>query len=154
MVKEYILPPTEKLATPEELEKGEILFRVYEGSELKKDKFPIKIGSLEKQAFSYLGDWHLFMDKEGYGIAHRLGTKENILDPEGDLATLVLHFYNIISKSGLKMNDEIIHQQEEILKGFVSAFTMRAQEGYGNIISLCTNPPEWMFKELNEELKK
>jgi hypothetical protein len=150
MTREYKLPPTEKLATSEELEKGDILFRVYEGSELEKDKCPIKLGSLEKQAFSYLGNWHLFMNKKGYGLAHRLGTKENILDSDGDLATLFLHFYSPIAKRELKMTKEIVDKQVELLRRNINTFTMKAQETYGSVISICTNPPEWMFKELNE----
>ena len=80
MVREIKVPLLEGLSST-----GPTTMRIYDHNEI-----PIKIGSLEKEAFSYISDWNLLMNDEGYGIIYRLGTK-NIKN--------LLKFYSIFANS-------------------------------------------------------
>ena len=143
MTKEYTLPPAEGPVL-----RGPTQVRIFEEGEI-----PVEIGSLEREAFSYIGDWNTYLDQQGYGLAYRFGIKEGFTDSEGDLATLVLHFANPVARRGMKMTTEIIQQQYERLKQFVQTFTMQAQQLYGgSILSTNPEPPQWMMKELEEML--
>jgi len=144
MVKEYIVPPAEGFP------KENSLLRVFQHGEM-----PVEIGSIERGAFSYLGDWKLYMHEDGYGIAHRLGTKERVTDDQGDCATLVLHFVLPIANRGAQIEQETVKRMYDMhLPTLINQFTTLAHRMYGeNIISVAQEPPEWMGKELEEMIK-
>ena len=144
MPREYKIPPPEGPA-PKEPSR----VRVFQPNEM-----PVEIGSLEREALSYIGKWNIFMDKQGYGIAYRLAVKEGLKDDEGDPVTLVLHFASPIARRGLKMTPEIVQQHYEKLRQVMQIFTMQAHQSYGeNILSISPEPPKWMMGELEEMLK-
>ncbi len=144
MVKEYSIPPPEGPFSQEPSR-----LRIFGPNEV-----PIDVGSLEREAFSYVGNWMTMLDGQGYGIVYRLCTKEDFKDDEGDPNILVLHFAMPAVRRGKKMPDEIAIQKLEQLKKVVQMFTIHAKQTYGdNILSIALEPPEWMRSELEEILK-
>lgn len=144
MVKEYNVP-----LIAGDLPTGPSTLRIFEEGEM-----PVDIGSLDKDSFSYLGDWKFFLDNGGYGLAYRSGTKEVVHDDGGDPATLVLHFVTPITRRGREMNESKVEELTETLKTVVTQFTVLAHQMYGeNVMSYATRPPEWMTKELSDLLR-
>ena len=118
------------------------------------DKF-IEVGSLERGAFSYLGDWDISMNNSGCGVAYRHGLKCDFRDSEGELALLTLHFIASLSRNGQKSTQAMKQRYNQILYKFMKQFTIQmGQEFPGNIISTSLRPPEWMVDELKEILSK
>ena len=112
---------------------------------------PFDIGSLEKSAFSFLGEWQLAMDEDGYGAAHRIATKEGIVDDEGDLITLVLHFSVPIAARGNPMTSEKMAEYRCRRTVLVQRFTLNAAQMFReNVSSAVLPPPSWMMKELEQ----
>ena len=121
--------------------------------EFYKKEYPFKIGGLEKEAFSYLGDWKLFMFKNGYGVAHRLGIKMGLVDQEGDPIVLFLHFAVPLAKKGNKTDQKMVDEQLKGLRKMMKEFTVRASNDVScsNAVSINPTPPEYMLKELKEK---
>jgi hypothetical protein len=129
---------------------GETTVRLFSNGE-----FPVKIGSLEREAFTTLGDWNMAMNKKGYGMAYRMGIKEGLIDDEGDPTSAVMFFLSPLAERGLPMTPAIAKQQYEQFAYVAKIFTLQAQQLYGgNILSLTPQTPKWMFDELTEELRK
>ncbi len=156
MPREYTLPPTERL---DFLEKGkpklrEKVLRIWDNHELKTGKYRKYLDyfkNIKKQDFDYLGEFNLYFDKDkNYGIVHRLGIKEKFLDICGDESILFLHFYNILSKKGLEINNEKINEEYMKIKSVAVSFAMKEQEKYENVVSFILPFPKWMYDELDD----
>jgi len=115
--------------------------------------FPFDIGGLERDAFTYLGDWGIFMSDDGYGIAYRLGIKYGIIDQEGDPTTLFLHFGLPIKRKETTWNDEAIGRQYENFKKVIKDSTVMFAEVLDNVTAFNPNPPEYMIRELKDALR-
>ena len=122
--------------------------------EFKNGEFPVEI-ALRKEDFDYLGNWKIFMGEDGYGIAYKLGIKNNVIDDENDPATLTFHFYNLLAKKGFSMTPEKEKEQLGKLEEVVKIFTVLGHHAFAeNVISYTLPSPDWMFKELQESLGK
>ena len=155
MVRTYTLPPVERLdiIKPGENKKGEQLLNIYNQNEI--NDFIKKVGPLEKKDFSYLIDWMFLMTPDSdYGLAYRVGMKDNFIGPTGNLGTLAIHFGNPIAKAGLPITPEIEDIQFGRLGRLVKLMTMKSQLLYENFTSLTLAPPPWMMNELNEMIRK
>ena len=118
------------------------------------DEFPIEIGSLEREAFSYLGDWYQAMRPDGYGVAYRVGVKEGITDQEGDLADLLILFGTPLAKRGLEVSDDIADVLCKQSGTAMEMMVMQASNSHANLLAILMQPPDYMFRELQEQLSK
>lgn len=144
MVEEYSIPPPEG-----PVPKKPSRFRRFQEHES-----PIEIGSLEKEALSYVGEWNLVMRTDGYGVAYRLAMKKDIYDDEGDPNTLCFFFGLPIAKKGLQITPEITQNLMQSLHHVMELFTIQAHEMYGNnVMSVSPETPSWMIRELEELVK-
>lgn len=144
MPKEYKIPPPEG-PTPRPSSR----MRIFTPTER-----PIEIGSLERNAFDYLGNIMVFPISQGYGLAYRLGTKENLKDDEDDPVTAVFHFKNLVAKKGRSITPELEQQMNKKFNTVVQLFTIQAQQrDNSNILSIGLEFPPWMMKELEEKLQ-
>ena len=116
--------------------------------------FPFEIGSLEREAFTYLGKWMIIMSDDGYGMAHRLGIKDGVIDQEGYPTTLFLHFGLPIKRKENELNDEAIGRQYENFKKIIKASTVMFAEDLGNVAAFNPDPPEYMIRELEDALRE
>ncbi|MBT5023077.1 hypothetical protein HOK51_08195 [Candidatus Woesearchaeota archaeon] len=114
----------------------------------------LDLGSLEREAFTYLGEWRSAM-KQGkdYGFAYRMGIKENVVDSEGDPATLIMYFVNPLVERGTVLSVEDNKDLIKNIKTLVSMTSLIQQMRYGENSVVCTlPPPEYMLNELLKDL--
>jgi len=116
------------------------------------DEFPIEIGSLEREAFFYLGDWSQKMRADGYGVAYRIGIKKGITGQEGDLADLVILFGTPLARRGLKVSDDIASALYKQLGTVMEKMIIQASNSHDNLLGVLMPPPDYMFRELQEQL--
>jgi hypothetical protein len=143
-MKEFEVPPLES-----QNRKGPTTVRMFAPNEL-----PIEIGSLEKEAFSYVGNWYTMKGNDGYSMVYRIATKEGLKDAEGDPTTLILYFAVPIKSPGKEtMPQEVANKQYESLAKAMKTFTLQAHQKYHtNIMTKGMETPPWMMKELEELL--
>ncbi len=121
----------------------------YEFTEFPADDLPFEIGSLERAAFSKLGDWsRLKKENETFGFYYRVGVKEKIRDARGDLATCYLHFVVPFTKEGYLMTPQIQLEVEQRTRLMICLTARLMSEKLGNVLSVGVVPPPYMLEEL------
>ena len=141
MAKESYVPPIKGLSNEP------VRLREFKNGEL-----PVEI-ALRKEDFDYLGDWRIFMGKDGYGFAYKFGIKKNVIDDENDPATLNFYFYDLLAKKGLSITPEKQKEQFGKLENAVKISTIVGHQVLAeNLISYTLPAPDWMLKELQEIL--
>lgn len=112
------------------------------------------VGTLEQDAFAYIGDWHLRMKKEGYGLAYRFGMVHNFMY-DGQFVNLTLCFGTLIAHSGISMTPEMHDEANKTFVKMVMIYRGFVNQKYGNAVAeLNTNPPDWVLSDLEEVLKQ
>lgn len=112
------------------------------------------LGDLSRRAFSYLGDWKLFMNQNGYGMAYRLGVKSGFTDNEGDPMEFYIQFGLPVSRKNHELTQEEVEKAYDALK----TVTKTASALWGlthpnlRVIAAIAKPPEYMVKELEDLL--
>ncbi len=146
MVEEYSLPPPEG-----PLPQSGARVRYF-----KEGEYLGEIGSLEKEAFTFVGKWQVHAGQDGYGIAYRIAVKKDQIDYEGHMADFVFHFAVPIADRGLQWSEERLRYHFEKANKGMGQFTVSAHQETGkNIVSCFKNPPpQWMLDELGATLKK
>ncbi|MBI4144226.1 hypothetical protein HY486_03180 [Candidatus Woesearchaeota archaeon] len=92
------------------------------------------------------------MRPDGYGIACRVGVKGGIIDSEGDPADLLIFFGTPLAKRGLELSDEVANVLYKQLSGVMQKVVINASESYDNLLAVLMQPPDYMFRELQESL--
>lgn len=145
MVKEYEIPPVngDVPGKPSRL-------RIFDSEE----DLPVDLGGLEREAFSYIGEWKVYMKPAGYGLAYRMASKEGVIDVEGDSNTVIFHFVTPTARRGIEMTEE---RQTEIYRDaqvIAEQYTVIAHQFLDeNIVTVMRSPPEWMGKDLEDMLQ-
>ncbi|MBL7160703.1 MAG: hypothetical protein ISS93_02530 [Candidatus Aenigmarchaeota archaeon] len=145
-MEEYIIPPPEG-PRPEE----PMRVRRFIGN----DEYPIGsyIHSLTADDFDYTWPWDGIMLSNGCGIVYRHCAKNDVTNSGGNIATLFVHYYKILSQRGVEATPEI---NEVLLRAFeqcVEQFGYQAYRKYGNVMSAIREAPEYMIEGLQEFLK-
>ena len=137
MTDEYYIPPIKGISN-----------RSSRLREFKDGELPVEI-ALRKDDFHHLGDWKVFPDPDGYGLAYRFGVREGVTDDEGDPANLGIYFYTLFAKKGLTYTPEKVNEQFKKLEYFtyISSFFGHQMSGE-NFISCAMPAPKWMVDEL------
>lgn len=110
-------------------------------------KNAIDVGSLEKEAFDYLGEWNYDKEKN---YAYRLGIKKNFPDSEGDPATLFILFP---AEMVLKGAEHDYERMEKSAQQALEALVLMQSQAEKNVMGTYLRPPEYMIKELEEIIK-
>lgn len=115
---------------------------------------PFQIGSLEREALRYLGDWMtIAKPNESFGFFYRFGVKEEVLDADKESATVFLHFVVPYVQRGRVATPETLEALETAV-GTVIQQTTRIFSGMlGNAIGVRAEPPEYMMRELTDLIK-
>jgi len=108
---------------------------------------PIEVGSLEREAFSELGEWY-FLDKTTFDIAIKMGIKYNFIRFTKESANLIILFGAYLSKVNGSLNEDMIKEGDKTLKDMLNAIIIDASYRYGNVIGVVKNPPQYMLDEL------
>lgn len=108
---------------------------------------PIEFGSLDRSAFSQLGDWHNALMKDGTGISYRVGVKERVKDSEGDLATALIMFWLPISERGMKLDDSAIKALRIKAQYVLEQTVLLSSNDTANLIGALMNPPDYMIED-------
>jgi len=119
------------------------------------DQMPFEIGSLAKEALSYLGEWKKFQKGENpFGIYYRMGIKTGVIDAERDPATVVLHFIAPYIREGFTMTSEMEATLEQTINQVIKVTTLIYSQSVDNAVGVRASPPDYMLNELYELLSK
>jgi hypothetical protein len=121
----------------------------YELSEFRSETFPFEIGSLERQDLVHLGEWNRMQTGSSpYGLYHRLGIKDGVLDAEGDPATVFLHFAVPYSRAGHAMTPQALAELDATLDSVIKESTIRFSQEFPNTVGVRLAPPDYMLMDL------
>ncbi|GEM_PF-6306223 len=127
----------------------------YELTEFTGGQPPFEIGSLERQALSYLGNWTRVKKRdEPFGVYYRFGVKGGVIDEDGDLVTVFLHFSAPFTKEGHAMTPEIQATLDQKLDKMIEITTVTFSHVVGNALGVRVSPPDYMLRELGELLRE
>lgn len=127
----------------------------YELTEFSGEQLPFEIGSLERHALSYLGDWKSVKSREGhFGFYYRMGIKERVIDADGDPATVFLHFVAPFTKKGHAVTPQIKTTLDQKLAQMVRVSTVAFSQTVDNAVGIRVSPPDYMLRELVALLPK
>ncbi len=127
----------------------------YELTEFSGGQLPFEIGSLERHALSYLGDWKTVKKgEEHFGFYYRMGIKEGVIDADGDPATVFLHFIAPFTKEGHAMTPQIQTTLDQRLAQVIQLSTVALSQAVDNAIGIRVSPPDYMLRELVALLPK
>ena len=127
----------------------------YELAEFSGDKLPFEIGSLERHALTYLGDWRKFQQRgEHFGFYYRMGIKQGVMDADGDPATVFLHFVAPFTKEGHAMTPQVQATIDKGLVRLIQTTTVAFSQVTGNAVGVRAQPTEYMVRELVTLLPK
>jgi hypothetical protein len=122
---------------------------VYELTEFAGDALPFEIGSLERTALTYLGDWQTVKYREQpFGFYYRLGIKEGVIDADGDPATVLLHFAAPFAKEGHAITPQMQATLEQNLVMLIRTSTVAVSQIVDNAVGVRVSPPDYMLREL------
>lgn len=117
---------------------------------------PEDIGSLEREQFAHLGDWHIFRGRKAdYGLAYRIGMKTGTA-PDGAPMYVWIHFNTPLSNRGRELRKNELADIQEILRYAIKNTTDVWARKHPNtrVVSIdCPDPPEYMIKELEDMLE-
>lgn len=130
---------------------GRFDMSLFEGHEI-----PFDIGSLERSALSYLGEWRKFQcSPDPYGFCYRFGVKQNvvgvkhnIVDSAGDPCTVFLHFAVPWHREGYIPSQEKLVDLEKKISMMSFQSTVIFSKILGTAVGVRANPPEYMLEEL------
>lgn len=141
------------------MDRSWIVYNEDEGSymaEQELDKLPegFKPEELTRERFSYLGDWKLFMDQEGRGLAYRVGVMSGLTDKEGDPMEIYFHFGVPICKKDRGLAEDELKEVYDKLRIVIRTASQMWSQAHRDldVISLAIPPPEYMLEELKKEL--
>ena len=127
----------------------------YELTEFSGGQLPFEIGSLERHALSYLGDWKRFQSRGDYfGFYYRIGIKERVIDADGDPAKVFLHFVAPFTKEGHAMTPQIQATLDQKLAQMIQTTTVAFSQAVDNAVGVRVSPPDYMLRELVALLPK
>ncbi len=86
-------------------------------------------------------------------MAYRMGIKYNFKDSDGDDATLIVHFFNPVYERGIEVTKERTEEIFNNCRKAMDIFAQKAAQLYGSVVTVSMQPPEYMFKELEQTLK-
>jgi hypothetical protein len=112
------------------------------------------LGSLDRDAFNSLGAWNITDEKNGHGVAYRVGIKENFEDPEGNLGELLVVFGMPLMGHMPEEDEERIKAKYEELKEYMRKRIIEEACIVGYVTGAVLPAPDYMIKELKEELSR
>jgi len=116
------------------------------------EELPYDIGSLEREALSYLGDWNFLRNKDGLGLVYRMGFKDAV-DDEGDPLLVIVNFNAPFRERGVPFNDEAKRGYDECVQNASLQIANSLSLSVPNVIVVSVPIPEYMRGELEELLK-
>src|SRR3989344_571600 len=115
----------------------------YELTEFSGGQLPFEIGSLERYALSYLGDWKTVKSKkEHFGFYYRMGIKDGVIDADGDPATAILHFVAPFIREGHAMTPQIQATLDQRVARAIQLSTIVLSQTVDNTIGIRVSPPD------------
>lgn len=116
------------------------------------DTIPFEIGGLERTDFQYLGEWHQLVGEDGYGIVYRIGSKEGLVDHEGDPMLLLCIFSAPIGIGGKKVTPDIAERIKRQLPVAMHEIALHMSQYHDNVVAIKVSMPPYMQDELKAHL--
>ena len=109
------------------------------------------LGDLGPEAFILLEPWKIYgvRGKSEIDVAYRIGIKENIRYPAGDVGMALCHFMIPLSDEGKDITPEQEGDLEIAVKGMVDKNIEHYLSIYGKILSVNVEPPAYMVEDID-----